>query len=289
MYILCFLILIIIVPIFYQIWWKNEAYCDYQTNYANGIYAIRPPYKKAQKFNPNKLAPIRILKNNFLNYPIEGYQSDIEHFSFRDFFKNNTESLENGIDKMRGSNSVNNNEQNIRDMVKAISTEKGKDVPMINEKIQKISLDIVQKPQYQKDLQKFKFFDNDKCSNSDNNSNEGYMYTGAFFTTTQDSGISCNNVLDRKVKRCKVKVKLQDGKVDKISIEDCGRGYIKPTIKILANDNTGTGALAKITAMGDDGSIKYIEVIDGGRGYKEIPTVEIKSEKINNTCYLCVR
>lgn len=66
------LLIIIILSIFIVV--NIDYYCNYKTlnTYANDIYAIRPPYKMAKKYKPEKLGPYRILKNNFLNYPIEG-------------------------------------------------------------------------------------------------------------------------------------------------------------------------------------------------------------------------
>lgn len=83
-YILIFIIIILsIIKIKTE---TKESYCNSISfnNYANDIYSIRPPYKMSYKYRPEKLGPFRILKSNFLNFPIEGY-----------------ENMESGIDKMK--------------------------------------------------------------------------------------------------------------------------------------------------------------------------------------------
>lgn len=56
----------LILIIFYKI---KE---NFDNNYRNDIYLIRPPYKISNLYNPKKIAPIHILKYNFLNIPIFG-------------------------------------------------------------------------------------------------------------------------------------------------------------------------------------------------------------------------
>lgn len=295
-YIIIILLVIIFLCLIYKC--KNkEYYCDYQSNYANDIYGIRPPYKMAKKFNPDKLGPFRILKNNFLNHPIEGFSSKIEGFSMMDILKgdkekindDDTKDLENGMAKMRGEifPKMSDNEKYTRELVQKINENNtNQDTTLLNMKIQTQIPNNIEKKEYQKQLQKFKYFNNEKCLDS-NGTNDGYNYTGAFFQS--NNAISCNNDIKNNFRRCKVKVVLKQGKVDKIDVLDCGSGYINPDIEILANDSYGTGAKAKLEVNEQDGSIKFIEILDGGVGYKEIPTVNIKNSVETNKCYLCTK
>lgn len=66
-----YIILLIIVLLILAIM-MNRYQENFAPNYANDIFSIHPPYKMADKYNPDKLGPFRILKYNFLNFPIAG-------------------------------------------------------------------------------------------------------------------------------------------------------------------------------------------------------------------------
>ena len=65
------LLSIIVLSLLYQ----RESY----KNYSNAIYAIRPPYKLAKEYDPEKLNPYKILKSNFLPYPMEGFTNPLNY------------------------------------------------------------------------------------------------------------------------------------------------------------------------------------------------------------------
>ncbi len=256
-----------IVIIFYSI---PESYCNFRRNFANDVFAIRPPYKRAYDYNPDKLGPFRILKHNFLNFPIEGFLPQ----------KSDTY-LENGIAKMKGNveySPMTQDQSYIRDMIGKLDLKN--ELPIINLKSQARSIDI-EKPEYQKEIQQYKFFSSNLCGNE-------YKPTGAYFTVPE--GISCNGQ-SIPYSRCKAIPIMESGKIKHIKIIDGGKGYTKPIVKILSNDSNMVVVDAKIevTAVDGEGSIKYIEVIDGGRGYREIPIVDVKDSEDKNACYLCVK
>ncbi len=256
----------------------KETYKNFNSNYSNDIYAIRPPYAMARKYDPNKLGPFRILKNNFLAYPMEGYQNNTETF-LSDVLRNT--GLENGINKMRGEPDtpkyppMSEDEKHIRDMMNILETNK-KDNQNVNMRPQKMGSLEPEKKDYQKEMQEYKFFNTDSCG-------DGYKPTGAYISSTN---ISCNAQEIQETKQCRAIARIEDGKLVKINIIECGSGYKNPIIEIIANDN-GSGAEAKITSIGEGGSIKFIEVINEGRGYEVAPTVIIKNVGNNNRCYLC--
>lgn len=66
------LIIVIIFILFFGGTYEGFAYYLEKPNYANDVYSIAPPYDMARLYSPDELGPIRILKHNFLNYPIEG-------------------------------------------------------------------------------------------------------------------------------------------------------------------------------------------------------------------------
>lgn len=143
----------------------------------------------------------------------------------------------------------------------------------------KAALDI-EKPSYLKDLQKFKFFPTDQCGT-------GYKYTGAFFKVP--SGVQCNDdgIMQEIYKPAKVCAKIRHGQVISIEIIDGGKGYKNPTISIIAKDNYGEGAMAEVRAIDENGTIKYIEVTEGGHYYVKTPQVKILDVSKNDKCYLC--
>ena len=67
-----FVLLIIISLSLIILIMMNRYQENFAPNYANDIFSIHPPYKMAKKYNPDKLGPFRILKYNFLNFPIPG-------------------------------------------------------------------------------------------------------------------------------------------------------------------------------------------------------------------------
>lgn len=70
------ILLLILFLIFLFIFIIYEPFINYSyINYTNDIYSIRPPYVLASEYNPDKIGPFRILKYNFLNFPIEGFNS----------------------------------------------------------------------------------------------------------------------------------------------------------------------------------------------------------------------
>ncbi len=270
------ILLILVIYLMYSI---TEKYCNFRRNYANDIFAIRPPYRLAYDYNPDKLGPYRILKNNFLNFPIEGFVNNVEPF-LPNIFKKSTY-LESGLSKMTDSSQdyppMTQDELHIRDMVNNLKLEK--EIPYINKKIQKQGIFDTEKKDYQKDLQKYKFFDSEKCG-------EGYDYTGAYFITSD--GVTCNNNnVNKKYRKCELKSIIEDGKIKKIDILDGGSGYHNPKIYIKSNDRSGIGCKLNVTAIDGNGSIKYIEVVDGGSGYINMPNINIIEK--NNGCYLCVK
>lgn len=65
-------IIVLICAIYTDIEGYSNFYLEGKSNYANDIYGIRPPYEMSRYYEPEKIGPYRILKYNFLNYPIEG-------------------------------------------------------------------------------------------------------------------------------------------------------------------------------------------------------------------------
>ena len=127
------LALILLFVIIYAFLFSVEPF---DNNYSNNIYAIRPPYKMAKKYNPDNLNPYKILKDNFLPYPMEGYQDTVNYLSKKE--KNiDTKSL-NMIDKQFnnmkdvGYSIMTDNEKYIRKMVNNLEQ---KDIPLVDMRI----------------------------------------------------------------------------------------------------------------------------------------------------------
>jgi hypothetical protein len=112
---------------------KYKNFSFYEINeYAKNIYSIRPPYKMAHKYNPKKMAPYKILKNIFLNNPIEGYRDKIN---------------------LR----ISEDEKNIGKIVKYFDK---KEIPIINKIREKKGIIMNKKTRYQEEVEKD--FKNDK-------------------------------------------------------------------------------------------------------------------------------
>lgn len=67
------IIIIIFVIIFLYILLGMNKMESFDPNFQSDIYAaIRPPYSIAKQFKAKQFAPFRVLKDNFLMYPIRG-------------------------------------------------------------------------------------------------------------------------------------------------------------------------------------------------------------------------
>jgi len=69
-YIFIFIIFIIILFILFL--YRFETFSNKKINYYDDIYSIKPTYFISSEYDAHKLAPFKILKSEFLNYPIRG-------------------------------------------------------------------------------------------------------------------------------------------------------------------------------------------------------------------------
>ena len=158
-------------------------YSDY-SDYSDNVYAIRPPYKLAKLYNPKKLNPYKILKKNFLQFPIEGYQNNIEEFTNPLDFLFNKESsndnigfMETGLSKMMGNDNNNttpitiNNQFNIEDIEYPKETEDKKYIKQMVNTIGNKNIPVINSKQKNIFTVNNNSDDSDIENNSDNNNN----------------------------------------------------------------------------------------------------------------------
>jgi hypothetical protein len=99
----------------------------------------------------------------------------------------------------------------------------------------------------------------------------------------------CGN--NPSIKSAKLVAEISQGKISNISVIDGGKGY-HPMKKYKIKVEGSSGNINQIDAdviIGDDGSVKVIQIINGGSGFQDTPKVSILNDSMGNgeTCNLC--
>ena len=99
--------------------------------------------------------------------------------------------------------------------------------------------------------------------------------------------LSCGNV--QNTKPAKAIAKIKNRSIQEIIILDEGHGYMpdKPP-KVSIEGGGGTGCQCE-AIVDDEGFLKIIKVLDGGRNYTDTPNVLIEAPFMNSSCHLCCK
>ncbi len=125
-------------------------------------------------------------------------------------------------------------------------------------------------------------FYSDKCP-------ENSFELGNFSIEGMSSGsvLSCGNV--QNTKPAKAIAKIKNRSVQEIIVLDEGHGYMPdqpPKVSVEGGGGTGCQCEAIID---DEGFLKIIKVLDGGRNYTDTPNVLIEAPFMNSSCHLCCK
>lgn len=291
-----FLLLLIIIPYtnYSNFEFFNDTLCNCTPSYRDGVKLIRPPYNNAGYYSPCRIQNVYIPQPNVLNNPIEGFESksiSTSKFSdilnkmnmFKEESKKTVADLENGLNKMNptkkhviksGNNKVNEKLSNkqLDNMSKNRIIDhddieqKMKQIDMIdkeiknndkilntnnnnvNRKVQKNTVDDTEQRLVKKDYQKN--LQNFKFFPTDQCHIDYPNYTGAFIS---GENIVCNNLKWN-----------QSRELEKDNI-------VQPEFDVILDKN---------------GSIENINIIDGGKGFKKPPKLEVISKDQGNGAVL---
>lgn len=253
--------------------------CQDNINYRNGIFQIRPPNCSGYKFKPySSIFPTSIYKSNFLPHPIEGFTSnekdqiftkvnEIHNDKTNNDKMNNEEILNKLRNEMRDKTSSNDNLANMKnEMLLKDDFEKNK----LNNEITKAENQI-----------KLMFFDDNKCSKDYPN------FTGA--TIEVGPNQKCNNsnfgnLANISEMGASAIAEIQNGSIISINVINGGTNMSNDVNIISQEDGTNKGAVAK-AITDDNGTIKYVEIINGGEGFVSTPKIEFT--QMRKLCYLC--